>query len=440
MLEQGSPDPTILGKTPSSGWVMLRLPHDSAGKELKIELSSPYEAYQGVLSKVYVGTKSALLFFILRTYGLGFTVAVLLIAISVILFLVYLLLLARKMSGSQFLRLAAFGMLAGVWMLGESHMLQFFTGRLQAWYSITLIAMHLLPLPLLRMMETLPDYSYWRVCRGCQYVLMLYLTAVILLQILGVRDFMQMLNVSLFLLLVICVGNLFSICWEFWHNHNKKILSMVVAISVFCLFACLELIHTLINIRRPLGVYLQIGVLAFYIVICVFSIRNTLRFYLEGLRSEYYKKLSYTDQMTGCLNRHAFTEREIRWTPGGSDVLLMADLNNLKQINDVMGHCTGDLYIERCAAAMQEIFKNLGDCYRMGGDEFLFWGAGISEEKAEELEETLRLRVREACKDISPLCGVACGHAVASGEDTSVGEILKRADEKMYENKRGRRF
>ena len=76
----------------------------------------------------------------------------------------------------------------------------------------------------------------------------------------------------------------------------------------------------------------------------------------------------------------------------------------------------------------------------MGGDEFLFWGAGISEEKAEELEETLRLRVREACKDIFPLCGVACGHVVASGEDTSVGEILKRADEKMYENKRGRRF
>ena len=213
-------------------------------------------------------------------------------------------------------------------------------------------------------------------------------------------------NVSLFLLLVICVGNLFSICWEFWHNHNKKILSMVVAISVFCLFACLELIHTLINIRRPLGVYLQIGVLAFYIVICVFSIRNTLRFYLEGLRSEYYKKLSYTDQMTGCLNRHAFTEREIRWTPGGSDVLLMADLNNLKQINDVMGHCTGDLYIERCAATMREIFKNLGDCYRMGGDEFLFWGAGISEEKAEELEEnTASSRPGSVQGHFSPLRG-----------------------------------
>ena len=436
MLEQGNREFTILGEAPSSGWVMLRLPADSVGKELRIELSSPYENYQGLLNKVYIGTKAALLFFIMHTYGLGFALAVLLIIMSVILLLFYLLFWARKLSGYQFFLLAVFGLLAGVWMLGESYMLQFFTGKLQAWYMITMVALHLLPLPLLKMVERLPDYSYWRVCRNSRYFLMLYLILLILLQATGIRDFMQMLNVSLVILFVICVGSLFLIYWEFFHNKNKQILPMITAISAFSVFACLELAQSLINIQRPLGMYLQIGVLAFYIILCIFSIHNTFNLYVKGLKSEYYKQLSYMDQMTGCMNRRAFTEREDSWVPGGTDVLLMIDLNDLKQINDVMGHHVGDVYIKKCSDAILDIFGKLGDCYRMGGDEFLFWGTGVPEEKLEKLEEELRSRVQEACKDISPACGVASGHAAATPEDRSVEEILKRADEKMYENKR----
>lgn len=436
VLEQGNLDIGIFGQAPSSGWVMFRLPADSGGKELRIELSSPYENYQGLLHKVYIGTKAALLFAVLHTYGLGFAVACLLIAISVLLFLFYLLFFVRKIPGSQFLLLAVFGMLAGIWMLGESHMLQFFTGKLAAWYNMTMIVIHLMPLPLLGIMEKLPDYSYGRICRGGRYFLMGYLIILIGLQVSGIRDFMQMLNISLMILLLICVGNLFLIYWEFFHNHNKKILPMVVAITIFSVFACMELTHGLINIHRALGSYLQVGVLAFYVVLCVFSIRTTFDLYVQGLQSEYYKKLSYVDQMTGCMNRRAFTEREDSWVPGGNDVLLMIDLNDLKQINDVMGHHVGDVYIKKCSDAILDIFGKLGDCYRMGGDEFLFWGTGVPEEKLEKLEEELRSRVQEACKDISPVCGVASGHAAATPEDRSVEEILKRADEKMYENKR----
>ena len=328
VLEQGNLDIGIFGQAPSSGWVMFRLPADSGGKELRIELSSPYENYQGLLHKVYIGTKAALLFAVLHTYGLGFAVACLLIAISVVLFLFYLLFFVRKIPGSQFLLLAVFGMLAGIWMLGESHMLQFFTGKLAAWYNMTMIVIHLMPLPLLGIMEKLPDYSYGRICRGGRYFLMGYLIMLIGLQVSGIRDFMQMLNISLMILLLICVGNLFLIYWEFFHNHNKKILPMVVAITIFSVFACMELTHGLINIHRALGSYLQVGVLAFYVVLCVFSIRTTFDLYVQGLQSEYYKKLSYVDQMTGCMNRRAFTEREDSWVPGGNDVLLMIDLND----------------------------------------------------------------------------------------------------------------
>ena len=129
-------------------------------------------------------------------------------------------------------------------------------------------------------------------------------------------------------------------------------------------------------------------------------------------------------------------EREKNWMSGGNDVMLMMDLNNLKQVNDVLGHDVGDIYIKRCADILRDIFGSMGNYYRMGGDEFLFWGEDISEETMERLEKQLRLRVQVTCEEISSLCGAATGYAVARPEDKSVQAIWKRADEKMYENKR----
>lgn len=438
MLEQGQSDSgmVLFGETPSSSWVLMRLPADSAGKELRIELSSPYEEYQGLLNEVYIGTKAAILFFLFHMYGLGFSVAILLLVMSGIMLLFYVLYFARRVSGNQFFFLGIFGMLAGIWMLGESHMLQFFTGRLLAWYNLTLVALHLLPLPLLRIVEKLPDFSYRFICRFSRYFLMAYLGVLIVLQVTGIRDFMQMLNVSLVILLLMCIGIPLFIYWDYLHNKNKKIHSMVVALTVFCAFAGLELGYDLINIRRELGGFLQTGVLAFYVIICFASIRHTLELYVKGLESAYYKELSYKDQLTGCMNRRAFTERENAWVPGQEDVLLMADLNCLKQVNDLLGHHVGDEYIQNCSAAMREIFEEKGTCYRIGGDEFLFWGNSIPEEEMRELEERFRSRVAEKCRAISPLCSVSVGSAFARPEDRSIEEIMRWADKKIYENKR----
>lgn len=438
VLEQGGVDTEtrIFGKSPSSSWVMLRLEPDSGGKELKIELSSPYDEYQGLLNQVYIGTKTALLFFILRTYGMGFATALLLLVISVVMLLFHVLYLVRKVPDNQFFLLGLFGMLTGIWMLGESYMLQFFTEKLMWWYNVTFISLHLLPLPLLKIVENMPDFSYRRVCRYSRLFLMGYLCVLIVLQTTGIRDFMQMLNLSLVMLLLLCVGIPILIYWDYLHNKNKKISSMVIALTVLCVFACVELAYDLHNIRRQIGTFLQVGVLIFYILVCYFTIRRSISFYLQGMESAYYKKLSYTDQMTGCRNRRAFTERENAWTPGGEDVLLMTDLNDLKQINDLLGHHTGDAYICNCADAMLEIFGDRGTCYRMGGDEFLFWGNSIPEEELTELEAQLRFRIMEKCREISLLCGISMGHAFATAEDRSLEEILKRADANMYADKR----
>lgn len=438
LLEQGFLDSgnNVLGGEPSSSWVMFRLPKDSAGKEIFIELYSPYEDYEGLLNPVYVGTKAALLFFIIRSSGWRILMAMFLLIIGIIMMVICVLYTLKRVFSAQILMLGIFGILTGIWMLGESQMLQFFTGKLVWWYDLTLISLHLIPLPLLKIMEEMPDFSYRKICRGWEYFTMSYLGLLVLMQILGVRDFMESLDFSLSILLFMCVTMVFLIYWDYLHNRNKKIISMVVALTVLSAFCCVELVTDLINLKVHLGTFLCMGVLAFYFIVAVHSMRHAMMLYSQGLRSLYYRNLSYVDQMTDCMNRRSFMEREKNWTPGRDDVLMMADLNYLKQINDNFGHHAGDEYIRNCAEALREVMGVWGVCYRMGGDEFLFWGNGLSETEMKVMEAELQSLVHQKCKGISPLCGVAVGYARAVPEDTAVEDIIKRADQNMYENKR----
>lgn len=48
------------------------------------------------------------------------------------------------------------------------------------------------------------------------------------------------------------------------------------------------------------------------------------------------------------------------------------DVNNLKKVNDTMGHQKGDEMIKRVADVMSASLGKYGQCYRIGGDEFVF--------------------------------------------------------------------
>lgn len=425
-----------VGKAPGSHWVFLRLPSDYAGRELYIDMWSPYEKYQGYLNPVYLGTKSSIIFQIVRIYGDDIAIGFIILILSIALLFFYLIYVSRKVKSNQILYLAIFGALVGFWFIGESQMLQFFTKNLLFWYLLTMGALPLMPLPMLRVFEDLPNFPYKRICKMTKILVMLYYVVLVLLQIFEIRDFMEMLNFTLFLLVIFCIVFPIMIFWDLFINRNNQILPMAIALSALCFFSILELLKGMTTLQTQLGDYLRLGIFAFYVIISVYHIRHAIVLYDETKQAAYYKELSYTDHMTRFQNRRAFTEREETWIYGEKDAVLMADLNYLKYINDNYGHNIGDKYIIQCAEAMTEAFKGKGVCYRIGGDEFLFWGNNLSEEELKKLNQKFTALVEEKCQSISPFCQVATGLSVSEAGDHSFTDILKRADGRMYENKR----
>lgn len=426
---------TWLGKAPGSQWILLRLPYDYAGKELRIELSSPYNRYRGLLNPIYLGTRSSLLYFIVSDYLPELIIACMLLLISITLIVFYFICLWKRVSTKQLLLLGIFGILTSIWLIAESRMLQFFTGHLVSWYNASMIALHMLPMPILELIAELPGFPYKRLCRNIRNFQMFYLVMLILLQGAGIADLMEMLTISIILLTIECIVVPLLVFMDYLHNKNSQIRAIATAILMLAIFAIIELIMQLNDTGRYAGDFLRIGVITFYIIISISSIRNAMNIYVESMHSLYYKELSYTDQMTRCQNRRAFVEREAAWQPASPDVMMMADLNHLKTINDTLGHAVGDLYITACADALQDVFGDKGDCFRLGGDEFLFWGNHLTEEELAQLAQQFTDLAEEKCRKISPLCSVATGIAVYTVNDKNISETMKRADHRMYEKK-----
>ena len=87
------------------------------------------------------------------------------------------------------------------------------------------------------------------------------------------------------------------------------------------------------------------------------------------------QQLSYNDELTGLLNRRGFLsmaqqQLKIAQREDWQLVLLFADLDSLKNINDNFGHTEGDRALKNVAAVLKKTFRTSDLLARLGGDEW----------------------------------------------------------------------
>ncbi len=142
------------------------------------------------------------------------------------------------------------------------------------------------------------------------------------------------------------------------------------------------------------------------------------------------------DQMTDLLNRNIMETVEFKNNiKENSASILAIDGNKLKSINDSYGHHVGDEAIKQVATAMRHVFRDTDYLIRSGGDEFLAVLPGCKVENAERLANNLKQTVEEM--KFSPY-GLTVGVSVGVAEmmeNEPVESVIRRADEKLYEDK-----
>ncbi|TDP42540.1 diguanylate cyclase (GGDEF)-like protein [Nocardia ignorata] len=158
------------------------------------------------------------------------------------------------------------------------------------------------------------------------------------------------------------------------------------------------------------------------------------------------EKLRYIalhDDLTGLANRRAlleYMERRLAPENPGPVATFFLDLDRLKALNDFLGHSAGDNFIRTLARRLKQ---NLGPddmIARLGGDEFVIVPAEPMDAVAAELEaariqQLIGRRVSVGQESVSR--GVSVGVALGIPGETSVSDVLRRADHALLSAKSG---
>lgn len=159
---------------------------------------------------------------------------------------------------------------------------------------------------------------------------------------------------------------------------------------------------------------------------------------LKGLLNE-VEYLSFHDEMTGLYNRRYF-ENELDRLASSRRLpltLLVADMDNLKVVNDNYGHKRGDRYIKAAADILKKSARQEDIVARIGGDEFAVVLPETGFKAADKIYRRIKANLSSYNQQrelVEPLA-ISIGFAVKTQKEESLDQIFKLADKMMYNNK-----
>ncbi|MFL6099556.1 MAG: putative bifunctional diguanylate cyclase/phosphodiesterase [Actinomycetales bacterium] len=192
--------------------------------------------------------------------------------------------------------------------------------------------------------------------------------------------------------------------------------------------------------QRAVGLALTGGLLLLWLSLLAVSMSVTRRLRRQSQANAY---LARHDALTGMPNRSHFADRAAQAVRGATPerpvCIAVIDLDRFKEVNDTLGHDTGDQLLLLLAERMKLYVREGDTIARLGGDEFGVILAGIhSTSEAAEVLARLRSVVSEPAQvhGVPLAVEASVGFAMAPEDGLQIGELLQHADLAMYVAKR----
>ena len=181
------------------------------------------------------------------------------------------------------------------------------------------------------------------------------------------------------------------------------------------------------------------------VVLCCYSVFldsavKTRRIYEQSqqlLQEKKWHTIAFIDSLTGIGNRTAYiaaiNDLERALDDYAQVYLIVLDVDNLKLVNDTLGHSRGDRILQKTAEILRSVFEKDAH-YRIGGDEFVVIVKNTDEPSLKARLENLDLRLQQGLE--CSLCRVSMGYErVDPSCNNAVEAAFSLADANMYRQK-----
>lgn len=440
-------DRMMQNKTVGSGYLFVNFPDEYQGKEITIQLTlaenkaftsfDPIRIYEWQNAYRILLTENRLPMFLgcfLFIFGL-MTCFVTIFALT----------FSRKYI--RILCISIFSICTGLWTLCYYNVISIFSMPL---YSISLLeylTLYLAPLPLIIYLWQDVARLGKKPFKVCYWILStIHITATFIMIGLHATDTVHCAATLKYMQILIVCSLLYFIIIELMNIKSSRASDRLFLVGMLLVAVCVayDLVGYIFN-RYLGGILLALkGVTAIGLVVFIFVLIGS--FYIDLTQKlmqeterNFLIKSAYTDELTQIHNRRYCMEymNKIKDSESFNYTVICFDLNNLKTVNDMLGHAMGDILIKSAADVIAETFEQYGVVARMGGDEFIAVIETSAEAETNRLIELFQRNIAQKNKEVENLnMSIAYGCASCNPKEYNIEKIYQIADNRMYEKKK----
>lgn len=422
--------------TPGYNWNFISLPKSE--NALMITITSPYEGYHEDIPTFYIGNMLTVTAKIMHDNIISFLLCFIIFSIGVCMVIYWIYIRLHTPIKPNLLLLGIFSILFSIWSINELHLTTLLMKNNIACSYLAFIMLMLLPLPFAMFVKSYyeDDDKIWNIFFITDVI---QIFTCLILQLFKIADLRHTLWTTHVMLSFVAVLVLTSSVKLLKANNNSSNVKTNLFCITICIVALMIGLVAYYHGTRDSSVCERTGFLFYIIVIGFSSLKESASLMKLGQKANTYQNLAFTDQMTNMSNRTAYDRDFTVLSASPYDIAIInLDLNNLKHINDTLGHSFGDTYITEAAKIISHTFANVGKCYRVGGDEFV-----VIIEQASHFDFQYYFNLMEWSIDSFNATQknfhmqIAHGYAIYdSNTDKNLAATQCRADKSMYNKKK----
>lgn len=438
-------------KSQGTRWNFIHLYPDDVGKTVEIRFMTVYKNATACIDHVALGLAAGQMLDIVAEKAVAAVTASLIIMMGFILMILDIPANMQKEKNHELLYLGIFAFVIGAWCFTETNLLQIFFGDSRMIQLLSCGLIQLFTIPMMLYLDASFDQKPEKLTRSLCFLSALQFVVCTALHFLGIADYHETLTLAHIILVLASVTLIYAGArnsFKFMGEQENRLYQLSRGIGLFSIAvtAAIDVFRYYLKTGGDNAMFIRFGLLIWIFCFGSSSMKRTIEAVRKGAHVDFVSQLAYMDGLTGIGNRTAFQEKmaefEKRKQEESGIGIVIFDVNNLKKVNDTLGHSEGDQMIKKGAETISHVFaQEKGDCYRIGGDEFavLLLGEKIAERCGQALG-----RLQEELRDYNSVhnrgydLSIASGYAVydESCAGMTLSDLFEAADARMYENKK----